>query len=312
MKQQHYDPELQQKIRDYCDQIGSQEKAAKKIGVSGALLSQYLNSKYHEKGGDVSQVEEKLRRFFKLEEDASTLYIAQGYVPTSISQSVYQTIRICHLKGKMVSCLGDPGIGKTMGAMKYKSDYPDNCIIITMNPCFSNTTSCLRLLCNALRIERVRRQDDMWFAIAEKLSGSRKVIIIDEAQHLDVKTLDAIRSFYDANSEVGIALLGNVQTVSKRTNATGLIKESYKQIENRTRLTEILHTYQLSIEDAHLLFPALPEKEQGIMLSIMQSSQGIRGAVNTIELAVDNEDISSEGLTAAAEAVGALRSFHLW
>lgn len=307
-QQQVYNPELQQKLRNYCVQIGSQEKAAKKIGHSGALVSQYLRGIYHEKGGDVAKFEERLNEFFSTEEKAASLYIAKGYVKTSISEDVYDSIEICHLKGKMINFLGDSGIGKTMGAEKYVADHPKDAIMITMNPCFSTITSCLRLLCHRLNIDVRRRQDDMWLAIEDRLRGSRKVIIIDEAQHLTVKTLDALRAFCDSNQEVGIALIGNVETVSKRKSSDGMIKETYKQINNRTRLTDIRHTYDLTLDDVRLLFPSLPQKEAELMHSIIQSDQGIRGAINTMEHAVDEDNVTYTGLLVAAESSGAIRS----
>lgn len=311
-QQQIYNPELQQKLRDFCAESGGQEKASKKIGFSGALISLYLNGKYHEKGGDVAQVEKRLQEYFSIEEEAAGLYIAGGYVPTSISEEVYRTIRICHLKGKLTVSVGDPGIGKTMGARKYAQDYPRDAVMITVNPCFSSIPTCLKLLCRALRARAGRRQDDMWIAIEEKLRGGRKVIIIDEAQHLSVKALDALRAFCDYNPDIGIALIGNIDTISKRQLSSGLTKEAYKQINNRTRLTDIRHTYDLSLEDVRMLFPSLPQKEAELMHVITQSEQGIRGAINTMELAVDNEDITYDGLYKAADAVGALRFARLY
>ncbi|MFR1805007.1 MAG: helix-turn-helix domain-containing protein, partial [Faecalispora jeddahensis] len=93
MKQ--YNPELQQKLEAYISEVGSQSKAADDIGYSTGTLSTYRQGKYN---GDVEKLENRLQEFFDLKTEAKTLYVSPDYVPTSISEGVYSTIRMCHLK----------------------------------------------------------------------------------------------------------------------------------------------------------------------------------------------------------------------
>jgi DNA transposition AAA+ family ATPase len=290
-----YNPEIQRQLEEYIEQVGSQTKAAELLACSTAALSQYRKSKYP---GDVEAMETRMREIFGNQNQAQTLHSSPGFVPTSISRQVYDTIRICHLKGGLAIECGDAGIGKTKAAEKYVEDYPNSSILISVNPCFTSITAFLKFLCRRLKVP-AGRKDDMWLEIDGQLRGGKKVLIIDEAQHLPVKTIDTIRSFFDSNPDLGIILIGNAETVSNR----GRSRESFAQIKNRTKFTEIRHTAHVIKADIQLLFPALAahDKEIELLHVIAQSEQGVRGAVNLYGNALDNEDTSYDGLLAMAK-----------
>ena len=153
-----HNPTLQQKLEDYIAKVGGQTKAAEMIGYSTGTLSTYRAGKYQ---GDVAKLERRLREGFGNQEDAATLHHATCYVPTSISRQVYETIRICHLKGGLAVECGDAGIGKTKAAEKYVQDYPNTSVYVTVNPCLVSITAFLKLLCRRLKVP-VGRKDDFF------------------------------------------------------------------------------------------------------------------------------------------------------
>ena len=293
--------ELQQQLKDYIESLGSQSKAAKKLGWSPAYLSTYLSGSFK---GDLDKFESSLKEAFSNKSAAEQLEsaeISEIYRPTSISEEVLKTIRICHLKGGLAIECGDAGIGKTMACRKYAEAYPTSTIYVTVNPCLVTLSAFLKLLCRTQKIQTSGRKDEMWFRLAESFSGERKVLIIDEAQHLPIKTIEAIRAFFDSNPLLGICLVGNIETVTN----TGKSKEAFAQIRNRTKLTEIRHTTSIRVKDITMLFPdiAADEKAVELMLSIARSEQGIRGAVNVFSNAVDNGNITYEGLFRMAKSM---------
>lgn len=159
----------------------------------------------------------------------------------------------------------------------------------------------LKLMCRTQKITASGRKDEMWMRLSDSFAGERKVIIIDEAQHLPIKTIEAIRAFFDSNPTLGICLVGNIETVTN----TGRSKEAFAQIRNRTKLTEIRHTTSITANDIALLFPPVAddEKAKGLLLGISRSEQGIRGASNVFSNAVDNGNITYDGLLAMAKAM---------
>ena len=270
--------QLLARLENYVEKVGSQRIAAQNIGYSVAALSTYRKGKYE---GNLENFEKKLEEFFSNLDAAEQLRsrrVGIDYVPTSISQSVYETIRLCHLKGGLAMEAGDAGIGKTMACRQYCKDYPNSAVYVTVNPCLSTVVAFLKLLCRSLKISANGHKDDMWLDISDALRGERKVIIVDEAQHLPIKTIETLRAFFDSNPEIGVCLVGNIETVTN----TGKSKESFAQIRNRTKLTEIRHTYQILEKDIKLLFPDLADgkKEIQLLWKIAQSEQGIRGAMN--------------------------------
>lgn len=296
-------PELQQKLRDYIksDCEGSQNKAAKALGWSPAYISTYLKGDFK---GDLEKFEASLVEAFANKNEAENLKSAvadSSYKPTSISESVYETIRLCHLKGGLAIECGDAGIGKTMAVKKYVEDYPSTAIYVTVNPCLVTLNAFLKLLCKVQKITANGRKDEMWLRLSDSFQGERKVIIIDEAQHLPIKTIEAVRAFFDLNPLLGICLVGNIETVTN----TGRSKEAFAQIRNRTKLTEIRHTTSITENDIKLLFPAVSEdkKALGLLLGIARSEQGIRGASNVFSNAVDNGNITYDGLRAMAKSM---------
>lgn len=294
-------PELQNKLRDYIKELGSQNKAAKALNWSTAYLSTYLSGDFK---GDLEKFESALMEAFSNKDAAENLksaVVSSTYKPTSISESVYETIRLCHLKGGLAIECGDAGIGKTMACRKYAENYPSSAIYVTVNPCLVTLNAFLKLLCRELKITAVGRKDDMWMRLSDTFAGERKVLIIDEAQHLPIKTIEAIRAFFDSNPLLGICLVGNIETVTN----TGRSKEAFAQIRNRTKLTEVRHTSSIQRKDIALLFPAIDEDEKAIslLLGIARSEQGIRGASNVFSNAVDNGNITYDGLLAMAKAM---------
>lgn len=291
--------ELQQQLRDYIDYVGSQSKAAAALGWSTAALSTYLNGKYK---GNLENFERSLQEAFSNKSAAEQLKSADVsgvYKSTSISKGVYETIRLCHLKGGLAIECGDAGIGKTMACRKYAEEYPTTAIYVTVNPCLVTLNAFLKLLCRVMKIQTSGRKDEMWFRLADSFSGERKVLIIDEAQHLPIKTIEAIRAFFDNNPMLGICLVGNIETVTN----TGKRKEAFAQIRNRTKLTQVRHTSEIKSSDIVLLFPSIATDEKAIQLivGIARTEQGIRGAMNVFSNAVDNENITYEGLFAMAK-----------
>lgn len=294
-------PELQKKLKAFIEECGSQNKAAQALGKSTAILSTYINNCYK---GNLESFESFLEETFNNKSAAESLKSAaleNTYKPTSISQGVYETIRLCHLKGGLAIECGDAGIGKTMACKKYAEDYPDTAIYVTVNPCLVTLSAFLKMLCRVQKITANGRKDEMWMRLSDSFGGERKVLIIDEAQHLPIKTIEAIRAFFDINPSLGICLVGNIETVTN----TGKSKEAFAQIRNRTKLTEIRHTSSIQSIDISLLFPSIvaDEKATKLILGIARSEQGLRGAGNVVSNALDNGDISYEGLYAMAKAM---------
>lgn len=284
--------------------LGSQAKACSALGIGQAVMSMLKRGAY--KGNADAQLE-KLISYFELKEEAASAPAAQAkigaYVPTSISINVQEVIRNCHLQGGLAVACGDAGIGKTKAARQYVAEHPSDAIYLALNPCLTQLKSLLKLLCGELNVVVTRTIDEMWLGIASRLRDGM-VLIIDEAQHLPPKTLEALRAFSDYFSEkgqtLGVAFIGNSETI---TNFGGKKRAEFAQIANRTRQRKIYTTNHIRRGDVALLLPTMADKEKEIdfLLGIARGSQAIRGMVSLYTNALDNGDTSYEGLVAMAK-----------
>ena len=166
------------------------------------------------------------------------------------------------------------------------------------------------MIAKTLKLPENQRTEDLSVSIQEKLRETDKVIIIDEAQNLKFLTLEEIRGWVDEDiftgkPGIGIVLIGNVEVYNKMLGKQEAI---FAQQFNRTKLHGRYRTSDIQSEDVVKFFPVLEEKGMQIeidyLLSISHSKWGIRGMVSVFNNAVNNEDISFEGLEKMANTMG--------
>lgn len=290
------------KLNEFIAEQPSQEEAAKILGISSSILTPIRKGTYK---GDTEKYIRKMADYFNLKADFSDTYREVEYANTSISKKVYDTIRICHVKGGLAVFAGDAGIGKTKAAQKYVADNPNSAVYIALNPCLTSIKSTLKVLANTLNAPTSSTLDDMWTNIIGKLADGM-VLIFDEAQHLPIKTIETLRSFSDyfrdKNQTLGIMFIGNNETVRRLGSNR---KAEFAQINNRTKQTRICTTKKIKREDIMLLFPILAEKhmdaEIDFLWQISQTQQALRGAVNLFSNAYDNGKYDLKGLVSMAK-----------
>lgn len=210
-----YNSALQARVEQFLKEKNiSQAKTAPLMGISQTALSQYRRSMYD--NGDIAALEGKLEEFFRAQEEqevntekALPYRPTQDYIPTSISEDVYKLIRYCQLEKGMVIIHGDAGIGKTKGAERFVRENPTASVYIQATPSTGTLGNLLKVLARALKVPETRSKLDLTLAIREKLEGTNKVIIIDEAQHLQLRSLEEIRTWADANPYHGAAGRGH-------------------------------------------------------------------------------------------------------
>ncbi len=210
----------------------------------------------------------------------------------------------------MVVIHGDAGVGKTKGAEKFVKENPASTIYIQATPSSGTLTSILRLIARALKISETRSKLDLIYEIRQKLEGTDKLIIIDEAQHLKLAALEEIRTLSDPNTitgdmGTGIVLIGNTEVYDRML---GKGQARFAQLFSRIRMNRFYGTNKVTTEDIQKLFPILAQNKQlnelEFLLGIARSKWGIRGAVNVYNNASNNEDVSYDGLFSMSRQMG--------
>lgn len=310
-----YNEALQERVTAFMKATGmSQNRLADEAGISVTALSYWRRSSYN---GDPQSVENKLTEYFAtyeareaVKEQAAAFKPTIGYVPTSISQDVYNGIRFAQVDRGMVILHGDAGIGKTEAAKKFISDYPNSSILITITPSSGTLGGVVRLLASACGIFGLHSRMDNLLAIRKKLSGTSKVVIVDEAQHLRINALEELRALTDADSVtgepgIGVCLIGNTEVYDRMM---GRQQAQFAQLFSRIRMNRSYSTRRVQLSDIEILFPMLTDqgnnKELEFLLSVAKGRWGIRGAVTVYNNSIRNEDVSYKGLYSMATHLG--------
>lgn len=310
-----YDRPLIEQVDEYIKTSRvSQEQLAAQIGISGAALSSWRRYKY---GGNIANVEDKVRYFFEHTAEKTRRnqrlqpYLPTvEYVPTSISEEIVAAIKYCQIEKGITIIDGDAGIGKTMAAKKFVQDNKHVAIYLEASPVFGHLGSFLKLLSKALSIPDNYPRYEQTRLIRQRLIGSDIVLIIDEAQHLQYRTLEEIRTMSDpgkisGDKGIGIVLIGNREVYDRML---GRQEARFAQLFSRITWRQGYSTLNVEAGDVDLLFPVLKkagkQKELEFLHGICQSKWGIRGADKVYTNAANNEDVSFEGLAAVARAMG--------
>ena len=106
-----YTEEQQGIIRGFEKRIlekGGMNKALENSNISASMASGVRKGTYK---GVVDNAFRKIKELLELKEESAKVYRHSGYIPTSISESIYENIRTAHISGVCVMITGDAGIG---------------------------------------------------------------------------------------------------------------------------------------------------------------------------------------------------------
>ncbi len=262
----------------------SQATIAKEAGFSSSAFNQWLKGVY---AGDNEGVEAKLSNWIDAHNarlaQAKALPAAPHWIETPSAQRVLAALSYAQFAEDIVVIYGGAGLGKTKSCEQYLTANP-NVWIATMSPATATTVPCLEEVADAVGLRdlstgaaRIQR------AIVRRMAGTHGLLIIDEAQHLGVPALDAIRALHDATG-VGLALVGNESVYARMTggNRAAYLDRLYSRIGKR------LHLRRASVEDVDALIGAWKLRDKQCMEScreIAAKPGGLRVLTKTLRLA---------------------------
>lgn len=286
--------QLRNKLAKYLEQYKNdkesgvnQNRVGMALGYSnGSVISSYLKGDYK---GNVDALEDKLEEYFRNREakeakaaETAEIRLPNDYVPTTVSEKIYQTIRLVHLRKGIVAVVGDSGVGKSMAALKYARDNPSTSVLLEINPVSGTLRSFLRVLARKMDLSERGGNLDLEDRIKGHLLGMNKVLILDEAQNLQFSTLEVLKSWSDGDKEhgvegVGLALIGNADIEIR------MASQKYERHYNRRIFIQRCRREDITRDDVKLLFPMLADKEKldqfKLMYGMCRSVSAVRGAV---------------------------------
>lgn len=218
----------------------NQAAAARELGVSEALLSQFLSGTYK---GNTNDVAEKIIKYIEVETKKITPPCLPEFAETSVTKGIWYALKFAHVHRDIALIFGEAGRGKSITLKEYAKKN-DKVIYIEADTTISNVKSVLEEVWEALGNKNKEPERYLKKGIIEALQDSEVLIIIDDAQHLTLKAMDIMRVIHE-NAKIGIAFCGNQHVYDRML---GREATQYAQLYSRIGIKKYIQA-AVSMED---------------------------------------------------------------
>lgn len=215
----------------------TQRDVSREAGISQTSLSQLQGGTY---GADPARLLERLSKWVAAQRERASvqrLPAAPAWVSTPTAERVLAALSYAQMAGDIAVVYGGAGLGKTSAVREYQRRYP-SVWIATMSPATAGVTTCLEEVCLALGLRDLPQgAARMQRELVRRMAGTAGLLVVDEAQHLSVAALDALRALHDAGG-IGLALVGNEAVYARMTggNRAAYLDRLFSRIGKRVRL----------------------------------------------------------------------------
>lgn len=199
----------------------SDAQAAKEIGIAASTLSQWRSGQY---AGDNEKVARAVNDWMETHARRDRAATPPGYVTTRVAEEMSAIVNAAITTGAMAAIVAPSGSGKTMVLRVLADKYRGRYIYCTED---LSAKTFLVTLADAVDatvpVYRNRNRYELLKAIVERLRGTNRPIILDEAHRLPAEVLPRIRSIYD-QAGVPIILAGAaaiLDTINDRSDGRG-------------------------------------------------------------------------------------------
>lgn len=273
-------------IKEFITTNGiTQSMLARSIGVSAAQISTYLKGEYK---GDVAGLESKLKDFmnnYKVRDEEDEIKI----VTTKDMQMVHFTISEAIIGRDLAVVYGEAGCGKTTAIKEFVRSNP-TAVLVEAIPGMS-ITSVLTDICAEIGITSSKNSEAMIRAIAKEFKRREAVLIIDEAENLTTKTLEAIRRIWDF-SQVPTVLVGTHALINNLKGRNGELLQLYSRISGVWKFRGLIE------EDMKALFGDMWEHIAKITTHLRRASNIYKKALRFAKL--KDEKINASHISQAS------------
>ena len=269
----------------------TQSAIARETGLSTAVISQFLSGTYP---GDNKEIANIINRYLRVAKDRLNSQQTTTFVTNlNNTQNVLYACNHAHVESDIVLVCGDAGAGKTT-ALNYYAAENTGVILVTCNSCTRSATAVLRLILNKIGVQSINRKEVLMTKLLERLRGTHYLIILDEADHLTLDALQAVRNLNDS-AGVGIVLSGNDKIYRQMYSG----QRGYEFDQIRTRIIvrkNVVNEY--TNEEIAAIFSKAPAECVPYILS-MANRESLRTAIKIYNIAVKYANVMKSKLTVA-------------
>lgn len=217
------------KLKEFLASNGlSQASIARSIGVSSSRLSQYLRGIYP---GDVDPIEAKIEAYITNYLDQSGAGNALDVAETTDLTMVQSTCEEIAVNRGMGAIYGQAGSGKTEAIKAFAAKHPEAVLIETMP--MMTVKELLTAILEGLGQKNAQGTVANMINEAAKLfKKSERILLVDEAENLTTKSLEAIRRIHDF-SRVPTVLVGTYALIQNLKGRQGELLQLYSRISDK-------------------------------------------------------------------------------
>lgn len=213
-------------LKDVMDTHGySQGQVARAIGRSVTAMNLYVQGKYN---GDIADMEERIGNFIRrVREKQNALRIDERFVSTPTARKGLEVLAYAHQECEICVLYGAAGLGKTMTLKEY-ARRDDAVIFIEADPGYTARTL-LEELCGRLKQNKNGNIHTLIDLCVEKLKGTGRLLIIDEAELLPYRALEVIRRLHD-KAGIGVVMAGMPRLITNLKGKRGEFAQLYSRV----------------------------------------------------------------------------------
>lgn len=275
----------------FIEETGTKQKQiADESGLSTAVVSQFISNTYT---GDNAKAADTLNKYLRVaKERLNVISIQRFYEELDNTQTVIGAAAYAHKYCEMVLIRGDSGAGKTT-ALRYYAENNAGVVFVTANSTVKTGKLILQEIAAAMGKScigcNIKQTMDK---LLKMLSGTKRLIIIDEADRLSLNSLQAVRDLNDI-ANVGIVLAGNNKLYTQML--IGVKGGEFDQIRTRILFKPIVRN-EYTFEEICGIFP---EADRSIAAFLMKkaNSSSLREAIKLFDFGIEMTRIQKIKLT---------------
>jgi len=280
-----YNEELHARFLLWRDQSGqSISNIARKMNSSTARVSQYINKIYP---GNVEELEKDALSLLRREEDLEFVTGPQVFCKTKASTLIWEVLQYCDQKQKMGAALAPSGTGKTETCKEYKRQNRAT-IFVTADVTTKTPSQILRRIIEQVGgVGQKSSTSEFLQALIERLKGTNRLIIIDDAHFLSWEAFELIRKIHDC-ARIGIVYTGQERLYEQMKGAEG---RAYLFDQIYSRIAIKRDKFQILKKDAQEIVQSLcPELDKECIDFLYRRAKGkgrYRAMTNLLDVAME-------------------------
>ena len=202
-KQGQHDDQLIKEVESYRNKSGkSWNLLGQQIGISSSIISQWRRKKY---SGDIQTIQDTIRKYLRVESQKSAApEVELEYVPIENNKRMSTILETALTDGIIAAIIGDTGTSKTTTLKHFIEE--NNVIYIHANRTYRWPVEYLRRIHTHKIVGRdgLGTMNKMAIDIIHELTGKNMVIIVDQADYLNLGMIDVFRTI---NEEAGVGVV---------------------------------------------------------------------------------------------------------